>query len=138
MKKITYYNIRVVKATDEEQAINKVMDGKFEDKHYMQDIIATEKGLKHLLLADKNIERNQDWQETHFEIVSYMNDILNKCGTKNIVYKRHEEQGRGGLYELSAELTDKFQKKYSKVNWGEETYWLDTIEKFINKECFKK
>ena len=52
-------------------------------------------------------------------------EVLAKC-------KVLEAQGRGGLYELAKELTDKFENKYKGKEWDGE--FFDTINEFLEEE----
>ena len=84
-------------------------------------------------------EKFEDWHETHFEIVSAINDQLNGNGNFEfgVAYTVACQNGRGGLYELAKDLTDKFEELYSETIWGEDLYWSDTIEEFVKKELYK-
>lgn len=75
------------------------------------------------------------WLETHFEIVAGIQQALKKKG-KNIALQRQEQQGTGGLYELSEELTDKFETEYENKVWDGE--FFEVIEKFIEDYIFAK
>jgi len=76
--------------------------------------------------------KDTDWIETHFEVVSWINEQLNH--EDSLPYKREYEYGRGGLYELAEELTDEFQKEYEGVRWNEVFYYHDTLEEFLNSK----
>ncbi len=70
------------------------------------------------------------WLETHFEIVSGIHAALEE-ETPNKAIERQEEQGTGGLYELSEELTDQFELQYKDHTWDGEYY--DKIEMFLKE-----
>jgi hypothetical protein len=81
------------------------------------------------------MERNTDWIETYFEIVSVIATELNKDITvSKVIQDRYFAQGRGGMYELAEELTDKFQKLHGNTEWDGE--FFDTIEVFLQTELF--
>lgn len=72
------------------------------------------------------------WAETHFDIVSFIEEILNTDNRDNTIYKRLESQGKGGLYELAEEWTDEFEKLHTGTEW--DGGYIDTLEDFcINK-----
>lgn len=75
------------------------------------------------------------WQETHFEIVSYIKDDL-KRGLKTMFTNISENQGTGGLYEIAEELTDKFEKQHKGREWDGD--FFDEIESFMLKESINQ
>lgn len=72
------------------------------------------------------------WQETHFEIVSAINQEWRKDTPTGIVAERQAAQGHGGLYELAEELTDEFERRYANFEWDGE--FFDLIEEFIREK----
>ena len=79
-----------------------------------------------------------EWAENHFEIVTAIQQQLNRDELDGIgtAWKVENEQGRGGLYELSVKLTNKFMAKYADIIWGEEIEYDDTMEQFIKDELY--
>ena len=75
----------------------------------------------------------ENWHETHFEIVSAIALSLDKDLFKSEISKIYEDQGRGGMYELARDLTNKFEEEFKGVLWGEELEYFTEIEKFIEK-----
>ena len=71
------------------------------------------------------------WNETHFEVVSFITKQLDLYNENTTVTKVHQEQGRGGLYDLAQEWTDIFESKYGDVEWGLELEYFDTLETFL-------
>lgn len=69
--------------------------------------------------------------ETYYEIVDSIRIYL-EYSKINKVGKIYESQGRGGLYELAEELTDKFELLNKDREWDGD--FFDEIEKFINEE----
>lgn len=68
------------------------------------------------------------WMETHYEIVAAF-----YCDPKSKRLEQLENhKGRGGLYELAEELTDKFEKLHEGWVWDGDYY--DTLEEFLNIE----
>ena len=74
--------------------------------------------------------RDTDWIETYFEVVTWINDQLNKEGS--LPHRQECHKGRGGLYELAEELTDEFQKDYGEIKWSEVVEYYDALEIFLN------
>ena len=72
------------------------------------------------------------WIETHHEIVSFISIEANKNNPIDKIKKVIEESGSGGLWELGEELTNKFEEKYSDMEWDGE--FFDKIEEFIKTE----
>ena len=70
------------------------------------------------------------WIETYFEAVAFLTSTLDD--EHSMAYQRYLEQGRGGLYELAEELTDKFQKVYEKKEWDGE--FDEFIDDFMEQE----
>ena len=71
------------------------------------------------------------WAETHYEMVV----AIENNSDSEIVQNRELEQGTGGLYELSIELTDKFEEKHKDVEWGcdENTQYFDAFDEFLEE-----
>lgn len=71
------------------------------------------------------------WYETFYEMVAGFysnpdNEFLNKI---------ENDQGRGGMWELAKDLTDKFEKKYQDTPWGDEGFdYYESIDKFLEEE----
>jgi hypothetical protein len=73
------------------------------------------------------------WQETHFEIVEA---ILQQLQYPDSLASRiHDAQGRGGLYEMAKDLTNKFEEKFADTEW--DGNFFDELETFLDEE-FKK
>lgn len=69
------------------------------------------------------------WMETHFEVVQAITTEWLKDKPTGIVKQRHDEQGHGGLYELSEELTDEFELKNKDTEWDGD--FFDKIQIFL-------
>jgi len=69
------------------------------------------------------------YKETHFEMVSLITQSLHLNGS--LTYRRNEEQGTGGLYELADELTLKFENFYKNEEWVEKDFF-EEIENFFD------
>jgi len=77
------------------------------------------------------------WIETYYEIVSGIEQQLNNKDEIGRAWEVENTQGIGGRYELAKELTDKFEKQYEGVVWGETLAafdYFDAIYEFINNE----
>lgn len=75
---------------------------------------------------------DMDWIETHYEVVSFIEEIMRHDEPWGVVAERHDEQGHGGLYELSVEWTDAFQEAYKDRLWDGE--YFDEIELFLTNK----
>ena len=74
------------------------------------------------------------WHETHFEIVDAITHELRKDNYSGEVKDRQDNQGRGGIYELAQELTDKFEATHEGREWNGE--YPDVIFDFILAELY--
>lgn len=73
------------------------------------------------------------WHETHFEIVTEINlQIIENRECKRIS-EINDEFGRGGLFDLAKELTDKFEETYVDCDWNNGD-WFEAIQDFLKKE----
>lgn len=73
-----------------------------------------------------------DWIETHYEVVAFIDGIMSSDEPWGVVAERHDAQGRGGLYELSVEWTDEFQRENNDREWDGE--FFDEIELFLTNK----
>lgn len=80
-----------------------------------------------------------DWYETFYEIVSEIESNYNdEFGYKySKVDSIVNSQGRGGLWELAKELTDKFEEEYKDETW-EENEFLEEINTFLIRELYEQ
>lgn len=69
----------------------------------------------------------QSWQETHFEVVSFINDPDNT--NSPIIQDVYEENGTGGMYELAENLTDEFESISKNKEWDGD--FFDEIKLFL-------
>lgn len=75
----------------------------------------------------------KSWQETHFEVVSYITDLRYKSPIKsNVIEEIQLRQGTSGFYELAEELTDEFENLNEGREWDGE--FFDEIEDFLEKK----
>jgi hypothetical protein len=74
------------------------------------------------------------WMETHYEVVQAITLKLSDEDMEedSALYERLEEEGTGGMYMLSEELTDAFEEEYEGAVWGEKLDYYDTLENFLN------
>ncbi|RZK43313.1 MAG: hypothetical protein EOO90_03375 [Pedobacter sp.] len=63
--------------------------------------------------GERFVKGFDSWNATHFEIATLLDP--SKDGTHSFI--RHLCQGREGLYELSREMTDKFENEYKGRFW---------------------
>ncbi len=73
--------------------------------------------------------------ETYYEVVSEITQSINLGDTSKRVNNIYESQGRGGLYELTESLTDKFEKFYCEEDFAELDFY-ETIDKFLGEELY--
>ena len=97
-----------------------------------------DKVLEQMEFSAEKTEKDNDYLETHFDVVQFITGCLDSQGgddrLTNVIVKRHFEQGSGGMYELSKEWTDEFTEKCKNVAWGEEIEYYDTIEEFLTNK----
>ena len=70
------------------------------------------------------------WQETHFEVVSYLVETSHHKGS--LSNRERELNGLGGLYELAEELTDDFENLHKDRLWDGD--FLDVMDTFLNSK----
>jgi hypothetical protein len=74
-----------------------------------------------------------DYLETYFEVVEFITiTMLEEDDDGGAIWLRHNEQGRGGLYELAEEWTDEFEKAHEGREWDGE--WLEVIWDFCEQK----
>jgi hypothetical protein len=76
------------------------------------------------------------WMETHYEVVQAITLKLadEDMEEDSALYERLEEEGTAGMYMLSEELTDEFEKEYKGAIWGADFDYYDTIEHFLDQK----
>lgn len=72
------------------------------------------------------------WMETHHQVVEAITLNLSKERYEGEVKRRYDAQGRGGIWELAEELTDKFEKLTHDHEWNGE--YFDELEEFLTEE----
>jgi hypothetical protein len=74
--------------------------------------------------------------ETHYEVVQAITLKLadEDMEEDSALYERLEEEGTAGMYMLSEELTDEFEKEYKGAIWGADFDYYDTIEHFLDQK----
>ncbi|MFW6272925.1 MAG: hypothetical protein ACOC2U_04005 [bacterium] len=73
------------------------------------------------------------WHETHFEVVDEIVRRLNFDKKQETpISKHYEKVGRGGMYDLAKDITDRFEEKYKDFEW--DGNFFDEIEKFCAEE----
>ena len=80
----------------------------------------------------------ESWAETHHIVTETIVEMEIKEIPSKLIDDRREEEGMGGIWQLSIELTDEFEKKYKGVEWegtGEiGTDYFETIEAFLDEK----
>ena len=81
------------------------------------------------------MKKDADWIETHFEMVAGIAvEMIKEPVLSTVISKRYEDQGRGGMWELAEEMTNKFIEQNKDKVWDGE--FFDEIESFIESELF--
>lgn len=76
----------------------------------------------------------ESWQETHYEVVSFIADELTRPQVRGIVYETLREKGHGGLYELAEDLTDEYEQLNKGREWDGE--FFEELESFLNQKLY--
>ena len=76
------------------------------------------------------------WQETHFEVVSYINYELSKDVPSGVIGDTYEASGTGGMYELAENWTDEFEEMFDSEDWTERDYF-ETIHEYCKTKNMK-
>lgn len=66
------------------------------------------------------LENFVSWQETHYEVCEVIALQMDCRTPKKKLLEHYEGTGRGGLYELSKDITDKFEEKNKNRSWDGE------------------
>jgi len=77
-----------------------------------------------------------DWLEAHYKIVMAIEQQLSHSDDVGKAWDVVKTRGTGGLYNLSEDLTDKFELEYESVMWGEDLEYIDEMEAFIKRELY--
>lgn len=72
----------------------------------------------------------ESWHETHFEVVDAIFTQLNNPYSR--ASHVQDTMGRGGLYELAQELTDKFEQQFADAQW--DGNFFDELDSFLENE----
>ena len=81
----------------------------------------------------------EEWQETHYEIVSEITKWDYDEHPSKVVREHYDAWGTGGMYDLARELTDKFELEHKNKQWGidDDTQYFDAIEEFLDRELYE-
>lgn len=74
----------------------------------------------------------ESWQETHFEIVSFINNLLKSEPIHNLLQEIVKNEGTGGFYNLAKDLTDEFELKHQDYFFDGD--FFDIIDEFLNEK----
>jgi hypothetical protein len=78
------------------------------------------------------------WTETHFLITEFIvlqrakfiDDVMNKYDySTDAIKQAFSTQGTTGLWQLSTDWTNEFEKKYENENWEEKDFY-ETVDAF--------
>ena len=70
----------------------------------------------------------REWADTHHEIVCTIHAFIDNDIMPNKLLDILDREGRGGLYDLSIDLTNEFANTYENRVWDGD--WVDTIIQF--------
>lgn len=80
----------------------------------------------------------EDWAETHYMVSTALEVYINSPAFDEdanlLVDKRFREEGQGGLWLLSIELTNEFQTLHSDIIWGEELDFDENLTTFLTNK----
>lgn len=79
------------------------------------------------LVNDRFPNGFESWYETHYFVSVHLSETEDV--ETSLAYHRTSRQGMGGLWELSEELTDEFEKINKGRQWDGE--WMDELEAWL-------
>jgi hypothetical protein len=86
-------------------------------------------------MEKKFVNGFESWQETHYEIVSFVTKELLEDEIKSpVINEMYYSKGTGGMYELCEQLTDEFEQLNFEREWNGE--FFDEIEEFLNGKLY--
>ena len=99
----------------------------------VSELIINNQGLKIFKDKQENLFPNgfDSWHETHYEIVSTIEYILND-GSPHKIYDLHSKGGSGYMYEHAQELTNEFELLHKDREWDGD--FLDELHNFLNSK----
>lgn len=71
----------------------------------------------------------RSWMETHFEIVSFINEIMSGPMTDGTIAELYEGGGIGTMYDLAFSLTEEWESAHVGRQWDGE--WSDELREWL-------
>lgn len=124
--------VKVPDGMDLDHTYQAVMDAMYNaDNVSKQEVLLVSSLLNQLASKKANVtlpKGFRDWAETHHEIVCTIHAFIDNDIMPNKLLDILDREGRGGLYDLSIDLTNDFCNTYENRVWDGD--WVDTIIQF--------
>jgi hypothetical protein len=124
--------VKVPDGMDLDHTYQAVMDAMYNaDNVSKQEVLLVSSLLNQLASKKANVtlpKGFRDWADTHHEIVCTIHAFIDNDIMPNKLLDILDREGRGGLYDLSIDLTNEFANTYENRVWDGD--WVDTIIQF--------
>ena len=124
--------VKVPDGMDLDHTYQAVMDAMYNaDNVSKQEVLLVSSLLNQLASKKANVtlpKGFREWAETHHEIVCTIHAFIDNDIMPNKLLDILDREGRGGLYDLSIDLTNEFANTYENRVWDGD--WVDTIIQF--------
>ena len=124
--------VKVPDGMDLDHTYQAVMDAMYNaDNVSKQEVLLVSSLLNQLASKKANVtlpKGFRDWADTHHEIVCTIHAFIDNDIMPNKLLDILDMEGRGGLYDLSIDLTNEFANTYENRVWDGD--WVDTIIQF--------
>lgn len=124
--------VKVPDGMDLDHTYQAVMDAMYNaDNVSKQEVLLVSSLLNQLASKKANVtlpKGFRDWADTHHEIVCTIHAFIDNDIMPNKLLDILDREGRGGLYDLSIDLTNDFCNTYENRVWDGD--WVDTIIQF--------
>lgn len=81
------------------------------------------------LLSDKNVPKK--WRAPFsYVVIGYINKLIDNIRRANRIYPRKDENILREKLELQSECIEIIDEIYDKLQWGIDTIWYDTLNKY--------
>jgi hypothetical protein len=122
--------VKVPDGMDLDHTYQAVMDAMYNaDNVSKQEVLLVSSLLNQLASKKVALPKGfRDWAETHHEIVCTIHAFIDNDIMPHKLLDILDREGRGGLYDLSIDLTNEFANTYENRVWDGD--WVDTIIQF--------
>ena len=122
--------VKVPDGMDLDHTYQAVMDAMYNaDNVSKQEVLLVSSLLNQLASKKVTLPKGfRDWADTHHEIVCTIHAFIDNDIMPNKLLDILDREGRGGLYDLSIDLTNDFCNTYENRVWDGD--WVDTIIQF--------